>query len=231
MPDRSHASLVEMIDAVLRGTANQTQVESLDARLRTCKEDRRTYLRHMNLDSALRQRFASEPETKMDSVARSIPAATVGSSVTWPVTVVALAAMALIAVFLLRSPDAGSIAKVSQLTGGIRWTGNDGKVLDRLRPGQALTGGTLETTTVESGVELHFGDGSTVTLGGSSQLTMAENTQRHLHLRQGSLTVHASRNVEPSHVVVQTPHATAWSSRCHADLYVSDQQTKLVVHR
>jgi ferric-dicitrate binding protein FerR (iron transport regulator) len=116
-----------------------------------------------------------------------------------PTTRVVLAVAASIALAFLASsyfqPAAGErpIATVSGLSGALQWTGSGGRVVRDFQVGTELPGGTIEGLAPGSWIELTFKDGSTVSISGDSSLTLSDNGQKKLHLKEGSM----SANVTP----------------------------------
>lgn len=98
-----------------------------------------------------------------------------------------------------------AIAAVSNLSGPALWTGDAGLIQD-LKAGMSLSGGTLEGTSPKSWVELTFTDGSIVTLSGDSMLTFSDLGQKELHLKHGSLSADVKPQKKP--MLVHTRSAT-----------------------
>ena len=196
--------LVELIELVLQEAATDEQRRELQARLLASVEDRKVYLHHLNLHSALRRQFAFDAETepsKQPGAARGEEPFGTGRRGTvvrpfrWRWVAAATVAVAVsIGVVYLQLPDGERpIAKVTGLSGSLQWTGGGGRVLDELAVGEELPGGTIEGMTPGSWFELEFADGSTVTLSGSSMLTFSDDGQKKLHLKRGNV----SGNVRP----------------------------------
>jgi hypothetical protein len=106
----------------------------------------------------------------------------------WLVAAAALVLLALsLAGFFPTSPE--NIARIHQLQGSVSWTGNGGLIKRNLEVDQLLTGGTLETLSTESWIEIEFLDGTRLTLPGPSQLTIADHGQKELYLKKGKLSI------------------------------------------
>jgi len=195
--------LLELIEQVLAGNASDEQMRQLDARLLASAEDRKFYLHRLNLHSALRRRFAhdteEEPATPLEPAGGEQGVAGTQSRAParrtrWPWAVAAAAVVLLIATVYLQQPTAERpIAKITGLSGSLQWTGDGGRVLDELKVGTELPGGTVEGMTPGSWFELEFNDGSTVALSGNATLTFSDRGQKALHLKDGNL----SGNVKP----------------------------------
>jgi ferric-dicitrate binding protein FerR (iron transport regulator) len=197
------APLFELIEQVLQETASDERKQQLQARLLASPEDRKAYLQHLNLHSALRRQFAFDGEEevppRLDTAggesasdgARRGPASRLAG---WSWAVVAAAVVVAIAALVFQGPYADRpIAKITGVSGSLQWTGDGGRVLDDLSTGTELPGGTIEGMTPGSWFELEFGDGSTVTLSGNSVLTFSDRGQKKLYLKEGNV----SGNVKP----------------------------------
>lgn len=195
--------LVELIEQVLQGTASDSEKQELNARLLGRVEDRKLYLHHLNLHSALRRRFAfdADEETPVqpdlangEREPENAPRRPTPRLARWAWAAVAAAVVVLIATLYFQRPRAERpIAKITGLSGFVQWTGDGGRVFDNLRVGTELPGGTVEGMTPGSWFELEFIDGSTVTISGNSMLTFSDHGQKKLHLKEGSV----SGNVKP----------------------------------
>ena len=126
-----------------------------------------------------------------------------------------------------RSPQ---ILQVKRIHGIVRWTGDGGRVTDRLVANQRLPGGTLESLSADSWIELQFRDHSTVTLAGRSIVTLSEQEQKEIYLRQGSL----SADIQPQQVrrpmVVHTRTAEMQVLGTQFDVDVLSASTRLAVN-
>ncbi|HUT57696.1 MAG TPA: hypothetical protein VNA25_07575, partial [Phycisphaerae bacterium] len=142
-------TLVELIELVLQGGASGQQMRELEARMLASAEDRKLYLHHLNLHSALRRQFAFDAEAESSEQ----PSPTSGMRppgvdrggpgvrlIKWRwAAAAAVAAVVLIAAgYLQRPPAERPIAKVTGLSGSLQWTGAGGRVLDELTVGKEL---------------------------------------------------------------------------------------------
>jgi hypothetical protein len=130
------------------------------------------------------------------------------SLIRWPLAVATVAVvMMMSSFFYFRTGGRTAIMEITGLNGATQWTGDGGQIDLDLETGQTLRGGTLESLSTNSWVELRFLDGSTVTISGPSVLTIAEGKQKELHLRRGSL----SANIKPQQagmpLLIHTPTA------------------------
>ncbi|MEK6237228.1 MAG: FecR family protein, partial [Planctomycetales bacterium] len=124
----------------------------------------------------------------------------------WAISAVAVVAMAS-GLFLARSGEEPGIATIKGLHGALQWTGDGGQVELNLEKGQPLRGGTLESLSTDSWIEIEFRDGSRVTTSGQSVLTISERDQKELHLRQGQLSADVSPQPSGKPMLIYTPTA------------------------
>ncbi|MFV1964878.1 MAG: FecR family protein [Pirellulaceae bacterium] len=193
--------LLELIEAVLQGTASDEQQQELQTRLLANEEERKVYLHYVNLHAALRRQFAfdgdQDSRVQPNQAGAKLPSNTgrengaawfrIGA---WA----AAAAMVVIAsLYFLWPRGVQPIAKVTGLSGPLQWTGDRGQVSFDVSMGTELMGGTIEGLTPGSWFELEFSDGSTATISGNSMLTFSDDDQKKLHLKEGNL----SSNVKP----------------------------------
>ncbi|MDP7205718.1 MAG: FecR family protein, partial [Pirellulaceae bacterium] len=100
-----------------------------------------------------------------------------------------------------------NIALIHRLQGSVSWTGNGGRIERNLETGQLLTGGTLETLSTESWIEIEFLDGTRLTLPGPSQLTIADHGQKELYLKKGKLSTTVVNQPAGQPLVINTATA------------------------
>lgn len=195
--------MAELVEQVVQETASDDERQELQARLLASAQDRKAYLHHLNLHSALRRQFAFDGEEEApaqldlagDGRASGVSSARVTLRLAgWPWAAVAAVVVLLIAILAFLWPNAERpIATITGVSGSLQWTGDGGRVLDELRVGTGLLGGTVEGMTPGSWFELAFIDGSTVMICGNSMLTFSDHGQKKLHLKEGNM----SGNVKP----------------------------------
>jgi hypothetical protein len=118
----------------------------------------------------------------------------------------AAAAIAVMAsIWFVSNPRPKAIATISNMSGPALWTGDAG-VMQDLKAGMSLSGGTLEGTSPKSWVELKFNDGSLITLSGDSMLTFSERGQKELFLKHGGLSADVKPQKQP--MLIHTRSAT-----------------------
>jgi hypothetical protein len=99
------------------------------------------------------------------------------------------------------------IARITELSGSLQWTGDGGRVVHDIEVGSSLRGGTLESLSADSWGTLAFRDGSTITISGQSMLTISEHEQKELYLRGGSLSARVSPQPKGKPMRIDTPTA------------------------
>ena len=131
------------------------------------------------------------------------------SLVGWPWAIAAAALIALIAnvYFLLTNVEGPEIARITELSGSVQWTGDGGRVVHGIEIGSTLSGGILESLSADSWATLAFRDGSTLTISGQSMLTISEHEQKELYLRGGSLSANVAPQPKGKPMRINTPTA------------------------
>jgi hypothetical protein len=125
----------------------------------------------------------------------------------------AAAAMAVMAsIWFVSNPRPKTIATISNMSGPALWTGDAG-VMQDLKAGMSLSGGTLEGTSPKSWVELKFNDGSIVTLSGDSMLTFSERGQKELFLKHGGLSADVKPQKKPMLIHTRSALLTVLGTR------------------
>ena len=126
----------------------------------------------------------------------------------WPWAVAAAALVALMAnVYFLITNVEPKIARITELSGSVRWTGDGGRVVHDIEVGSSLHGGTLESLSADSWSTLAFRDGSTITISGQSMLMISEREQKELYLRGGNLSASVSPQPKGKPMRIDTPTA------------------------
>lgn len=96
------------------------------------------------------------------------------------------------------------IARVTGLNGTLQWIGDGGRLERDLKVGTALGGGTLEALSADSWMSVEFRDGTAATVSGPAMLTLAEDGQKQLHLREGSLFAKVARQAKGRPMLIHT---------------------------
>ncbi|MHC4749922.1 MAG: ankyrin repeat domain-containing protein [Planctomycetota bacterium] len=93
------------------------------------------------------------------------------------------------------------------MNGALQWTGDGGRVVRDLEAGSSLRGGTLESLSTDSWAVLTFRDGSKVTVSGQSMLTISEDQQKQVHLREGIVSASVAPQPHGQPMLIHTPTA------------------------
>lgn len=96
------------------------------------------------------------------------------------------------------------VARVTGLYGSLQWIGDGGRLERDLEVGTVLGGGTLEALSADSWMSLEFRDGTAATISGPAMLTLAEDGQKQLHLREGSLFARVARQAQGRPMLIHT---------------------------
>jgi ferric-dicitrate binding protein FerR (iron transport regulator) len=122
------------------------------------------------------------------------------------------------------------IMEIAQLSGSFRWTGDGGRVQQRLHRGMMLGGGTLESMDSDSWVELAFVDGTRVTVSGQSLLTVSDFGQKELHLRRGVFSADVAKQPDGKPMRIITPSAEAKVLGTQLNIVAAPFSTRLTVN-
>ena len=124
------------------------------------------------------------------------------------ITLLATVAMALVMIstvqFLWRDTQDKEVITILALNGPVEWTGEGGRVQELLQVGNKLPGGTIALDAHDAWIEIGLQDGSTLTLAGKSAVTLADDGQKVVHLRSGSLSADIESQPEDLPMIVRT---------------------------
>ena len=197
------------LDSLLAQLVDETITPAELTRLEQCldgdPEAQRRYLHYLDLHAELTHSGGSGASTS-----RVAPASRRG----WMAA--GLAAAAAVAISIATSialRDGGGpapIVRVIDLDGSVRWRGENGQSGSPIAIDRLLSSGTLETVTPDSWAEIAFPDGTSVSLAGQSQLSLAiVDDQKVLRLREGNLSIEAAKQDPERPLRVITPSAEA----------------------
>ena len=122
------------------------------------------------------------------------------------------------------------VARVTGLNGSLQWIGDGGRMERDLKVGAVLGGGTLEAMSSDSWVSLEFRDGSVVTASGPTMLTLSEDDQKELHLREGSLFAKVARQAKGRPMLIHTRTAELEVLGTQLDVEAEPGATRLNVN-
>ena len=230
---------MELIQRHLDGIASDEEVKKLSEKLESCSETRSLYLKLQQIHAILLNGEFEEPLTN-DSEHRVLELTsnlersnrilrkrrflfTLGS--------IAAAVLVIVGSWCLWSSRAERIVEITSIQGAVQWTGDGGNVIEELEEGQALTGGTIETRSVNSVVELRFRDGSTVSTSGGSVLTIADDGQKKLYLRSGVLSADVEKQPAERPMIVITPTARLEILGTRFDVMANPERSKVSVRQ
>jgi len=176
-----------------------------------------------------REKSWREPVAKFPSAREHRPASPRFPRATW----LALAAAVAVAFVLTWFRGGGSVEQdilhITALNGAVRWTGAGGQVRDGLKVGGSLPGGVVEALSDDSTVTLAFHDGTAITLLSRSMATLAEDGQKRVHLREGSLSADVKPQPRGQPLVIHTPTALLEVLGTRFDVDSDEANTRLAV--
>jgi hypothetical protein len=235
----------ELIDRHLHGELNEAEKERLAELLDSDSSARKAFVEQVQWDTrfseVLRERDGSlrGPITKqiadLISVERTATKQKQTSMRILTKTLLAAAAVVLVWLcingFFWILKGESEIARLTNLSGYVQWTGAGGQVEDLLKEGQSLTGGILETMAPDAWATLTFNDGSSVTILGPSKLTITEREQKVLRLSEGHLAAQVIPQPLGKPLLIHTDAADLEVLGTQFNVTADAQQTKLVVNQ
>lgn len=237
MKQRSAEHWHDLIQRYLDGIASVEEVKELSTQLESCSETRTFYLRLQQIHALLltgeyEQKSTSESESRVIELISSLERSqrrlqrkrtflTLGSLVA--------SVLILFAAWSLWTAPSDRIVEITSINGPVQWTGDGGKVVQELKAGEILTGGTIESRAVNSSVDLRFPDGSTLSTAGESLLTIADDGQKKLHLRSGVLSASVTSQTSGKPMVITTPTGRFETMGTRLDVMVNPAKSKVSV--
>lgn len=219
----------KLIERYFLGTISETEMECLDAQLQSDTAFREAFAAMARLDTNLREtalQLGNETEQPYRRVSLAKDPLWVGLA--------AATAVVLGTWLFLWSQSNGldHFARIVEVGGGsLRWTGDGGEVTDTLTKGLSLSGGTLESLSANSWVEIAFGDGSRMSLFGQSVMTISRSDEgKIIRLREGSLSAEVAPVHERKPMRFFTPTAEAEVLGTQFTLRADSSSTRLIVY-
>jgi ferric-dicitrate binding protein FerR (iron transport regulator) len=139
----------------------------------------------------------------------------------WGVAAAAVVALMAVGSWPWQATVEATVAELVDVQGGVRWTGDGGRIDNAPEKGRQLSGGTIESLAPDSWATLKFPDETTVTISGASSLTISAPSQRDgktsageskaqkiWHLKRGSLAASVVLQPGGQPLLITTPAAT-----------------------
>lgn len=205
----------DQLERLLNAAADETLTESDESRLaEILRSDRaaRAYYRHwMALHSALMWDYAAaatEPSPQASPLDEK-PSQSNWQR-TWLLAAAVIALLMAVTVLLLnrdvrRSPK---VVQVEEVTGSLSWTGVNGEVRSGVEKGMWLAAGNFQSADEAGTAVLRFDDGTRLTLGGGVDLLLADDGQKRVHLKSGTLGAEVRPQPKGRPLLIRTPTAT-----------------------
>ncbi|MDG2013462.1 MAG: FecR family protein, partial [Pirellulaceae bacterium] len=239
MNRKTSESWHELIQRHLDGITNKEEVKKLSTKLENCSETRLLYLKLQNIHAVLFNSDLDEPLNKrtdqnvLELISNLEQSQRTLTKRRFLITLssIAAAVLLMLGVGYLWIIQSDGIAKITSIQGAVRWTGDGGRVIETLETGQDLTGGTIETRSVNSVVELRFRDGSTVSTSGGAVLTIADDGQKKIYLRSGVLSADVEKQPSECPMIVVTPTARLEILGTRFDVVANPERSKVSVRQ
>ncbi|MFZ9091371.1 MAG: FecR domain-containing protein [Planctomycetaceae bacterium] len=130
---------------------------------------------------------------------------------------------------LFFSSETEVIGTIAGSGGSLVWTAGNGQLVDLPGQGGGVTGGTIEGLSPDAWFCLEFRDGSRVTVSGISVLTVSDEGQKRLRLREGRISVSATQQPDKRPMLVWTRSAELQVLGTQFDVISDANQTSLSV--
>lgn len=229
----------DLIQRHLDGITSDEEVKKLSDKLESCSETRTLYLKLQHLHSTLMNDEFSEPSKtepehrilKLISDLEQSNRILKRRRILVTLASIAAAVLVILSSWLLWNSQPERIVEITSIQGAVQWTGDGGNVIEALEHGGLLTGGTIETRSVSSFVELRFRDGSTLSVSGGSVLTLADDGQKKLYLRSGILSADVKKQQEQYPMIVVTPAARLEVLGTRFDVMANPERSKISVRQ
>ena len=226
-----------LIQHHLDGIASDEEIERLSEKLESCSETRMLYLKLQQIHEILLlgEHDETSPNSSEDRVIDLITNLERFNQVLRRKRTLLTISSIAATIFLLLggwgiwSQRPEHILEITAIHGSVQWTGDGGKVIEVLTDGQVLTGGTLETRSLESYAELRFRDGSQLFLAQGTVLTISDDGQKKLYLRAGVLSADVKKQPAESPMVIVTSSARFEILGTRLDVMVNPDRSKISV--
>ncbi|MDP5004314.1 MAG: FecR family protein [Verrucomicrobiales bacterium] len=201
--DSKHRDLDPLLARLVDETITPDEMLKLERRLDGNPEEQRRYLHYLDLHADLVQVDGGEQGEALVRRLRRRHWIAAGLA--------AAAAITLASLFLFRddTPSPMPVVRVVDLNGPVKWIVG-GEAISRIKVGDALPSGTLETLAPDSWAEVVFPDGTNVSLSGQTSVAISLIEGRKvLRLRDGDLSIDAAKQPIGSPMQIITPSAQA----------------------
>ena len=197
-----HRDLDPLLARLVDETITAEELADLEHRLDGDPDAQRRYLHYLDLHADLVQANGSEQGGAIVRRLRRRHWIAAGLATA--------AAIGLASLLLFRdAPSPMPVVHVVDLDGPVRWIGG-GEAGSRIKVGDTLPAGTLETLAPGSSAEVVFPDGSSVSLAGQSSIAISlVDGQKVLRLREGNISIEAAKQPIGLPMQIVTPSAQA----------------------
>lgn len=203
--------LEQLLNALADETLTESEESLLAEILRSDGAARAHYRKWVALHSALMWDYAA---AATEPSAQTLPIDEKPSRSNWQRTwLLAVAVIALLvaatALFLNRDGRRSiEVVQVEEITGSLSWTGVNGEVRSGVEKGMRLAAGNFQSADEAGTAVLQFDDGTRLTLGGGVDLLLADDGQKRVHLKSGTLGVEVRPQPKGRPLLIRTPTAT-----------------------
>ena len=242
----NYSDLEQRIGAWLDGRISEAESEALQQELRESAEARATFSQFTQLDAVMREMADTENLRAISQASRTSVSNAKPSTARYFRTSLALAlgvVVALSVTLYIRHMNSNrGIARVNGLNGALVWIGDGGQIVQGsdspqmqtrwsnvLSEEAELPGGTIEGTALDSWFELEFRDGSSAMIFGDSILTLSDQGQKELRLKQGRFSASVVPQSAGKPMLIHTPVAVLKVIGTQFDVEAGPKSTVLYV--
>ncbi|MCP4462776.1 MAG: FecR domain-containing protein [Planctomycetaceae bacterium] len=228
-----------LIQRHLDGITSDEEVRELSERLESCPETRSLYLKLQQIHAILLNGEYDTPSTgaSENRLIELITNLERSSQMLrkrrflFSLGTIAAAVLVIFGCWSIWMSPEGAVVEIASIQGDVQWTGDGGSVIGELQEGQGLTGGTIETRSLNAVVELRFRDGTIVSTSGSSVLTVADAGQKKLYLRSGILSADVQEQPAECPMIIVTPTARLEILGTRLDVVANPERSKVSVRQ
>ncbi|MEC8474413.1 MAG: FecR family protein, partial [Planctomycetota bacterium] len=256
MNEQHKAQLIEVTQKHLDGIANEQEVRWLSKLLESNSTACEIYLELQDIHAALTtndtedltsnlsdniQPRASDAKEGMEPSPKELQASQLSVPSRLPAFIALAVSVLILAIFstyLLRAPsEESTLIRLKELSGQVTWIGNGGKMKSSLKPGDCLSGGTMELGAPDAHVSFTYEDGSSITLAGLSTLRIStsegsksQERQKTLHLKRGRLSATVNDQPHGKPMLIDTPSADLTVMGTRFNVETQPASTRLTVN-
>jgi ferric-dicitrate binding protein FerR (iron transport regulator) len=220
----------QLLSDLTDGLLTEEEEARLAEILRNDPTARRQYREFMALHSSLTWEYALAATATEPTGIASIPAPVKRSRHYWAMAAAIVLLLGLSALWFASKPSrVQSSIVLESVNGTVSWSDGANVPHTWLKAGARLEPGTLRVESESGSASLRFADGTLVTLTGNSELAFADDGQKRLMLREGTLQARVPSQGKDRPLAVRTSTAEVEVSTATFSLFADSSHTDLNV--